>query len=57
MIDKALHIYESIRMPFSNKVVNIAHELGKLYEFGGVDVDDEGEVYRDGGGGGGASHY
>ncbi|EIM91632.1 FAD/NAD-P-binding domain-containing protein, partial [Stereum hirsutum FP-91666 SS1] len=56
-IDKGLHIYESIRMPFSNKVVNIAHELGKLYEFGGVDVDDEGEVYRDGGGGGGASHY
>lgn len=28
-------------MPFSNKLVNIAHELGKLYEFSGIDVDDD----------------
>lgn len=29
-------------MPFSNKLVGIAHELGKLYEFSGIDVDGDG---------------
>lgn len=27
-------------MPFANKIVNVAHKLGKLYEFAGVDIDD-----------------
>lgn len=56
-IDKVLHIYESIRMPFSNKLVCIAHDLGKLYEFGGVDMHGDGEVNGDGGEDGGTSHY
>lgn len=45
-IAHALTIYESIRKPFSNHIVNVAHELGKLYEFVGVDVDADAHKFN-----------
>lgn len=36
---EALEIYDSIRRPFANGVVNATRRVGQLYEFEGIDID------------------
>lgn len=38
-IFEALEIYDSIRRPFANGVVNATRKVGQLYEFEGIDID------------------